>query len=348
MDTWDKIKLSKMSRLLNEDCFRIIRVIGKGSIGKVMLVQEKMTGNYYALKSIKKADLPTERQRKVARQERDLFTQTLMRSDSPFIVRMHASFQSPTHLFYVLEYYPGGDFATLLAQSNKLDEASVRFYAAELILGIEAIRKLDIVYRDLKPENIVLSKEGHLVLVDFGLSKVLESNDKCITTSTFCGTAEYLAPEILLGKPYGFAVDLWSLGTMIFEMLTGTPPYWSERYQDMYQRIVDAKPIRYPLFISKEVVSLISGLLQFDPHHRLGYQSFEDLKGHAFFQSVDWTALNKLQVRPPVQPCIRSDEDVAAFDETFTSMTPAITPMDNNCQSALVRNHFAGFTFYDS
>jgi len=245
-------------RHYSEDDFRIVRVIGKGSLGKVMLVQEKASGEYFALKSIKKSDLPTDRQRQVARQERDLFSQMLLKCRSPFLIKMYATFQSPTHLFYLLEYYPGGDLATLLALNSVVNEAAVRFYTAELVLGLEALRNLGIVYRDLKPENICLTKGGHLVLVDFGLSKMLESQFICATTRTFCGTAEYLAPEVLMGLPYGFAVDLWSLGTMVYEMLVGTPPYWAEHAQEMYQKIVNASPIAYPRTVSPEAIDFVN------------------------------------------------------------------------------------------
>lgn len=326
-----------------EEDFRVIRMIGKGSIGKVMLVQEKSTGKYYALKSIKKADLPTERQRKVALQERELFTQKIMKVESPFLVKLHASFQSPTHLFYVLEYYPGGDFATLLAQTTRLKEGAVQFYAGELVLGLEALHALKIVYRDLKPENVVMSREGHLVLVDFGLSKVLVGTDVCSLTKTFCGTAEYLAPEVLLSQPYGFAVDLWSLGTMLYEMLMGTPPYWADVPQLMYQKIVDAKPLNFPASVSAEAADLVTKLLRFEPKSRIGYQSMEAIKQHPFFAGVDWDAMHRLEIPAPAQPVIRSEEDVTAFDEAFTSMTPAITPADG-CSLAYL-HAFSGFTF---
>ena len=246
---------------MKEEDFRVIRVIGKGSIGKVLLVQERATDKYYALKSIKKSDLPTDRQRKVARQERDIFIQRIVQANCPFLAKMHASFQSSSHLFYLLDYYPGGDFATLLAQKGRLREAEVQFYAAEIVLGLEALRELGIVYRDLKPENIVVSGEGHLVLVDFGLGKVIECPQICSLTKTFCGTAEYLAPEVLLGQAYGFSVDLWSLGTMIYEMLVGTPPYWAENPQEMYRKIVDARPVNFPPSVSKEAADLIIKVL---------------------------------------------------------------------------------------
>lgn len=208
-------------RPYRQDDFFPIKVIGKGSTGKVMLVQEKCSGVYYALKSIRKEELPTERQKQLARQERILLTEKILKLDSPFLTKLYASFQSPTHLFFLLEYHPGGDFATLLGQRFTLSEKITRFYAAEIVLGLEALHKAGIVYRDLKPENVLLGRDGHLVLVDFGLSKCLvDCNSDC--TKTFCGTAEYLAPEVLIGSPYGKSVDLWSLGTMIFEMLTGT------------------------------------------------------------------------------------------------------------------------------
>lgn len=245
-----------MQRTFRPEDFHPIKVIGRGSIGKVTLVQEKASGSYYALKSIRKQELPTERQKSLARQERDLLTSPILQSSSPFLGHLFASFQTSSHLYFLLEYHPGGDFATLLSIHYKLNEHAARFYAAELVLGLEALRNLQIVYRDLKPENVLLDRDGHLVLIDFGLSKSLGDGQGGIT-KTFCGTAEYLAPEVLLGHPYGFAVDLWSLGTMLFEMLTGTPPYWAESSAVMYGNIVGAAPIDFPQDMSSASVDLI-------------------------------------------------------------------------------------------
>lgn len=254
--THPKFKVSAMQRAFRPEDFHPIKVIGRGSIGKVTLVQEKASGSYYALKSIRKQEIPTERQKSLARQERDLLTSAILQSSSPFLVHIYASFQTSSHLYLLLEYHPGGDFATLLSTHYKLDEQAARFYAAEVVLGLEALRSLQIVYRDLKPENVLVDRNGHLVLIDFGLSKSLEGG----ITKTFCGTAEYLAPEVLLGQPYGFAVDLWSLGTMLFEMLTGSPPYWAESSSVMYGNIVSAGPIDFPPYLSPSSIDLIKGV----------------------------------------------------------------------------------------
>lgn len=338
--------MSQVQHHYTESDFKIVRVVGKGSIGKVMLVQEKASALYFALKSIKKSDLPTDRQRKAARQEKDIFTEKLLKTDSPFLGRLHATFQTETHLFYLFEYYPGGDFATLLSQHGKLPEANVQLYAAELVLGLEALRDLGIVYRDLKPENIVMDRNGHLVMVDFGLSKVLEAQTACHFTKTFCGTAEYLAPEVLLGKPYGFAVDLWSLGTMIYEMLVGVPPYWAEAPQEMYKKIIGAQAIEFPGLVSEAASDLIRRMLKFNPNERLGFGSMSDIKHHAFFSSIDWGALQRKEIPAPHQPTLMSDEDVSGFDQSFTGMAPMLTPVDYcGTTTASVRHHFTGFTF---
>lgn len=189
-------------------------------------MRSKRDGQLYALKSIKKNWVIQQKEMIHTRAERDILV--LLR-DQPFLVNLHHVFQNPSQLFLVLDYYAGGDIATQLSLMSSFSEERTRFYAAEIIHGLGILHQYGIVYRDLKPENVLIGRDGHIVLTDFGLSKIFSIDDvdeeNVPSTQTFCGTAEYLAPEILLGERYTFVVDFWSLGTLLFEMLAGTVSY---------------------------------------------------------------------------------------------------------------------------
>lgn len=227
--------------------FQILRVVGRGYMGKVMVVREKATGAIYAIKSIHKKAVVERRELHHTKSERDILAQlaysgtdTSQQIPCPFLIRVHAAFQDQTNVYFLMDFHGGGDLAGLLGQMIRLPEAWARFYAAEVALALMELHRRSIVYRDLKPENILLTRSGHLVLTDFGLSKILLaqdgssnpqvnnpqndlqlSQDALLTTKTFCGTPEYLAPEVLQRKPYSFAVDWWSFGILLYEMLVG-------------------------------------------------------------------------------------------------------------------------------
>lgn len=242
--------------------FVILKVIGRGVMGKVLLVRHKESRKLFALKSIHKEWILSHGQVQYAKSERDILAafrdsfSSIQNSaqDSGFLIKLHASFQTSTEIFYVLDFMVGGDLASVLAREGRLGEGRAKFVAAEIAVGLHLLHSKGIIYRDLKPENVLLDASGHVVLTDFGLSKILANNPK---TSTFCGTAEYLAPEILNGVAYDQSVDWWSFGTMLYEMITGITPYWSENANLMYRRILWEEKIEFPSFVSPEARDII-------------------------------------------------------------------------------------------
>lgn len=202
------------------DDYEIIRVVGKGYMGKVLVAREKASGQIYAIKSIHKQKILEKREINHTRSERDILAALVEdRPPCPFLIRLHSVFQDRHNIYYVMDFHGGGDLAGLLAQMIRLPEAWARYYAAQIFLALEELHKRHIVYRDLKPENILIADTGYLVLTDFGLSKLLVDLPK--GTHTFCGTPEYLAPEVLMRANYSYPVDWWSFGCLIYEMLIG-------------------------------------------------------------------------------------------------------------------------------
>ena len=246
--------------------FVILKVIGRGVMGKVMLVRHLGTRKLFALKSIHKEWILSHGQVQHAQSERAIlaaFSESFYNigdsQDDGFLIRLHASFQTSTEIFYVLDFMVGGDLASVISREGRLSEGRAKFVAAEIAIGLNLLHAKGIVYRDLKPENVLLDSRGHIVLTDFGLSKILPANPK--TTNTFCGTAEYLAPEILKGDAYDQSVDWWSFGTMLYEMITGITPYWSDNANLMYRKILYEPKIEFPSFMSLEARDLISKVI---------------------------------------------------------------------------------------
>jgi serine/threonine protein kinase len=251
------------------DDFIILKVIGRGVMGKVMLVKHKISQNLYALKSIHKQWILshghirfTQSERAILAAFRDsfnMFKDGDSKDLSNFLIRLHASFQTETEIFYVLDYHSGGDLASILGQESRLGEAKAKFFAAEIAVGLGILHTHGIIYRDLKPENVLIDDRGHIVLTDFGVSKILKPPgcDGNAKTSTFCGTAEYLAPELLKGEPYDQSVDWWTYGTMLYEMITGITPYWCEVPATMYRRILNDPFLEFPTYVSPAARDLI-------------------------------------------------------------------------------------------
>ncbi|KAK3336546.1 serine/threonine-protein kinase sck1 [Cercophora scortea] len=338
--------------------FQILRLIGKGTFGQVYQVRKKDTKRIYAMKVLSKKVIVQKKEVAHTVGERNILVRTAM-ADSPFIVGLKFSFQTPSDLYLVTDYMSGGELFWHLQKDGKFEEKRAKFYIAELILAIQHLHENDIVYRDLKPENILLDANGHIALCDFGLSKAnLTKND---TTNTFCGTTEYLAPEVLLDESgYTKMVDFWSLGVLVFEMCCGWSPFYAEDTQQMYKNIAFGK-VRFPRdTLSLEGRNFVKGLLNRNPKHRLGAtDDAEELKRHAFFQDIDWIALSKKLITPPFKPQLKNDTDVSYFDPEFTNALLTNGSLNERAAalakgyatstplSPSVQANFQGFTFVD-
>ncbi|UKZ59449.1 uncharacterized protein TrAtP1_000752 [Trichoderma atroviride] len=338
--------------------FEILKLIGKGTFGQVYQVRKKDTQRIYAMKVLQKKVIVQKKEVAHTVGERNILVRTAT-SDSPFIVGLKFSFQTPSELYLVTDYMSGGELFWHLQKEGRFDEKRAKFYIAELILAIQHLHNNDIVYRDLKPENILLDANGHIALCDFGLSKAnLTKND---TTNTFCGTTEYLAPEVLLDESgYTKMVDFWSLGVLVFEMCCGWSPFYAEDTQQMYKNIAFGK-VRFPRdTLSQEGRNFVKGLLNRNPKHRLGAtDDAEELKRHPFFNDIDWNLLAKKLISPPFKPKLKSATDVSYFDPEFTTALDQNGSL-NERAAALARGYaastplspsvqanFHGFTYVD-
>eukprot|EP00291_Cryptomonas_curvata_P027808 CAMPEP_0172212568 /NCGR_PEP_ID=MMETSP1050-20130122/37089_1 /TAXON_ID=233186 /ORGANISM="Cryptomonas curvata, Strain CCAP979/52" /LENGTH=361 /DNA_ID=CAMNT_0012893263 /DNA_START=151 /DNA_END=1236 /DNA_ORIENTATION=+ len=289
--------------------FEIKSTLGTGSFGRVRLVKHKKSGRMYALKMLsKQLVLRTKQLDHILCEKAVLETLSF-----PFIVNLYKTFQDELYLYLVLEYSIGGEFFTHLRKANTFPNDTARFYAAGVALTFEYLHNSDIVYRDLKPENLLLDRQGHLKVCDFGFAKTVEPGTN---TWTLCGTPEYLAPEIILNKGHGKAVDWWALGILIYEMLCGYPPFYADDRMQLYQAILAGK-IEYPRHIKKEARDLISKLLTSDLSRRLGNlkDGAKDIRNHPWFKGFDWEALLNRTMPAPLSINVRGEDDVSMFDE---------------------------------
>ncbi|CAJ0584773.1 unnamed protein product, partial [Mesorhabditis spiculigera] len=249
----------------------------------------------------------------------------LQRCRHPFLTELRYSFQTPFHLCFVLEFANGGELFTHLQKCRVFPEARARFYGAEIVLALGYLHHLAIVYRDMKLENLLLDKDGHIKIADFGLCKEdISFGDK---TSTFCGTPEYLAPEVLEDNDYGRQVDWWGVGVVMYEMMCGRLPFYAQEHEQMFELIIRGE-LRFPSRLSQEAKSLLTGLLVKDPLQRLGGGPDDaiEITHHPFFGSIDWQRLYNKEIEPPFKPLVTSDTDTSYFDTTFTSEPVQLTP----------------------
>lgn len=294
---------------LEMDQFRVLSVLGRGFYGKVMLVEKLDTGELFALKTIRKKKLLDLDQLSTVRAERNLL---YFLPKHPFIVNLCFAFQTNTKCYLGLEYAAGGELLAYLSTLPVIPIDDTRLYLAEITLALEHLHSNHIIYRDLKPENILLGKTGHIKLTDFGLSKSIED-----VTNTFCGTAEYLAPEILLQEEYGFKVDWWALGIVFYEIMYGDTPFYDEEQDTMFTNILKKDP-EFPKFGHKAAIDLMKGLLQKDPEERF---DVDQIKSHPFFHGLDWNKVYNCEIKPSNFNEVMEMEP-ANFSPAFTNETP--------------------------
>jgi len=333
----EAIIFSKNKQVVTKDDFELLTVIGKGSFGKVMQVRKKDDGKIYAMKVLRKDTIVARKQVAHTKAEKNI----LMKIQHPFIVNLNYAFQTKDKLYMILDYINGGELFFHLKKEGRFAESRVKMYAAEIVCALAHLHSLDIVYRDLKPENILLDSDGHICITDFGLSKKLEADGG---THTFCGTPEYLAPEVLKGHGHGIAVDWWSLGTLLFEMMTGLPPFYAQNVNVMYQKILSGE-LRFPNYISEEAKSLLEGLLTRDPALRLGTKGGDEVKGHPWFADVEWEKLIRKEIEPTFKPKVRSVDDTSQIDPQFTRERPIDSVAETSVLSESVQNGFSGFSY---
>uniref|UniRef100_A0A673M149 Serine/threonine-protein kinase Sgk1-like n=1 Tax=Sinocyclocheilus rhinocerous TaxID=307959 RepID=A0A673M149_9TELE len=295
--------------------FYYLKVIGTGSFGKVFLATHRENGRYYAVKVLQKHIILTRKEERNVMCEHRVLLKTL---NHPFLVKLHFSFQTKDRLYLVLDYACGGELFYHLQREGVFGEPRARFYAAEMACALGYLHSLKIVYRDLKPENILLDSAGHVVLTDFGLCK--EGMSGRGTTRTFCGTPEYLAPEVLLQKEYDRTVDWWGLGAVLHEMLYGLPPFYNADRLEMLRNII-YQPLVLKPGVSSAARDLLKRLLNRDRAKRLGAKrDLTELQSHPFFSSIHWDELVAKQIPPPYVPLLSGPGDLTNIDPRFTEL----------------------------
>ncbi|XP_048515609.1 serine/threonine-protein kinase N isoform X4 [Athalia rosae] len=337
--TYESKRLSQLTGM-TLDNFRLLSVLGRGHFGKVILSQYRNTGEYFAIKALKKGDIIARDEVESLLSEKRIF-EVANTTRHPFLVNLFACFQTEAHVCFVMEYAAGGDLMMHI-HADVFGEPRAVFYAACVVLGLQYLHESRIIYRDLKLDNLLLDTEGYVKIADFGLCK--EGMGFGDRTGTFCGTPEFLAPEVLTETSYTRAVDWWGLGVLIFEMLVGESPFPGDDEEEVFDSIVNDE-VRYPRFLSLEAIAIMRRLLRKNPDRRLGSseRDAEDVKKQAFFRNISWDDLLLRRVKPPFVPVIHFVEDVSNFDEEFTSEKPQLTPpkdprMLNDQEQSLFRD----------
>ncbi|CAH8441923.1 unnamed protein product [Schistosoma turkestanicum] len=335
---------NKSTAVLSMIDFRTVAVLGRGHFGKVLLSQYRRDNKYYAIKALKKAEIIFRNEVDTLMTEKRIF-QIITDAKHPFLINLIACFQTKEHVMFVMEYAQGGDLM-LHIQQNVFSEPQAVFYAGCVVLGIEFLHSRKIVYRDLKLDNLLLDSEGFVKMADFGLCKEGMGPDD--RTSTFCGTPEFLAPEVLTDSSYTRAVDWWGLGVLIFEMLVGECPFPGESEEEIFDSIVN-RSVCYPNHVSMEAKVIMRRLLRRNATLRLGSTAEDavEIKRQPFFRKLDFTALLAKKIKPPFVPEISDPEDVSNFDKEFTRERAVLTPArERPSLMSADQSHFANFDYY--
>ena len=339
----DKNENKEGKKLMSLSDFEVLKLIGKGSFAKVYLVRNKFNKKIYSMKKLNKPFIKRNKQEKNIINERIL----LSKIDYPFLVKLYCCFQDKEYLYFIMEFIQGGELFFHLHREIRFDDEKTCFYIAELILVLNFLHENNIIYRDLKPENILLDIDGNIKLTDFGLSRLCSSEDE--KAFTICGTPYYIAPEILEKKGYNNAVDWWSLGCLMYEMLKGKPLF---NFSDGKININEyKKEIILPNNFSEESKDLIIKLLNIDPKKRLGSgkNGFNNLKNHEYFKNINWDDLENKKIKAPFVPNLDNSMDLKYFDKIFTEEVN-ITKESNNDSlnnSTKTTDNYVNFSYFD-
>ncbi|XP_071478681.1 LOW QUALITY PROTEIN: calcium-independent protein kinase C-like [Diadema antillarum] len=331
------------SKRYNLDNFTFLKVLGKGSFGKVMLAERKGTDEVYAVKVLKKHAIIQDDDVECTMTEKRVL---VLANRHPFLTSLHSCFQTKDRLFFVMEYVNGGDLMFQIQRARKFNEPRARFYAAEVTLALMFLHRHGVIYRDLKLDNILLDMDGHCKLADFGMCKegILDGR----TTATFCGTPDYIAPEILQELDYGPSVDWWALGVLMYEMMAGQPPFEADNEDDLFDSILH-DDVLYPVWLSKEATSILKAFMTKNPSKRLGCMESQGgeraILQHSFFREISWQDLEDLKVEPPFKPKIKTKKDWNNFDTDFTREEPKLTPITSKIVESINQGEFSGFTY---
>ncbi|CAN6289541.1 unnamed protein product [Urochloa humidicola] len=318
------------------DDFEVLKLVGQGAFGKVYQVRKKGTSEIYAMKVMRKDKVVEKNHAEYMKAERDILTKV----DHPFVVQLRYSFQTKYRLYLVLDFINGGHLFFQLYQQGLFREELARIYTAEIVSAVAHLHANGIMHRDLKPENILLDADGHAMLTDFGVAKEFDENTR---SNSMCGTVEYMAPEIVQGRGHDKAADWWSVGILLFEMLTGKPPFVGGNRDKIQQKIVKEK-IKLPTYLSSEVHSLLKGLLHKEAGRRLGSGpgGSDEIKNHKWFKSINWKRLEGRQIQPSFRPNVAGKTCIANFDECWTSMPVLDSPV---ASPVAANSNFVGFSY---
>uniref|UniRef100_A0A8C9Z5R1 Protein kinase C n=1 Tax=Sander lucioperca TaxID=283035 RepID=A0A8C9Z5R1_SANLU len=319
------------------DDFILHKMLGKGSFGKVFLAELKKSGHFYAVKALKKDVVLMDDDVECTMVERRVLS---LAWENPFLTHLYCTFQTKENLFFVMECLNGGDLMFHIQNCHKFDLHRATFYAAEIICGLQFLHSKGIIYRDLKLDNVLLDSEGHIKIADFGMCK--ENMQDESRTSTFCGTPDYIAPEILLGQKYNSSVDWWSFGVLLYEMLIGQSPFHGRDEEELFQSIRTDNPV-YPRWLTKDAKDILIKLFVREPEERLGVKG--NIRQHGFFSSTDWNSLEQRKVAPPFRPTLTSPSDCSNFDKEFINEKPRLSCADRTLINSVDQTMFRNFSF---
>jgi protein kinase A len=312
-----------MSRILDPDSIDILQTLGTGAFGRVRLARVKSTGEYIAVKSLKKLQILKTKQMDHVYSEYNILRTT----NHPLLVNLKGFYQDPSYLYFGMEFVPGGDLFTYLRRIGRFNSNQSMLYASQIILMFEYLHSMDIVYRDLKPENLLIGSDGYLKLTDFGFAKIVTER-----TYTLCGTPEYIAPEVLLNKGHGKPVDWWTTGVLIYEMLAGIDPFNDDDPMAIYQKILRCK-YKFPKGFDDHGKSLVKHILVLDLSKRYGNlrKGVDDFKKHRWFKGLNWNSIATKQTAMPYIPQLSSLNDTSHFNnypDSYTKSPPLISGSD--------------------